>query len=170
MIAQNKENRPIEVEYTGKEPLKGKRETFAQLIASGTNNNTEAARKAGYKDNKGLRRYAHTLATNVYILARSGHLRAKTAEKFDISRESQTKIYIKAAERFEAEGDNTNYVKAMNSIDKLHGLSIDKSETSEGQKARTAVQKREAAEYAQWKLEKSLKHDKEPTVVVMEGV
>ena len=156
MIAQNKENKPIEVEHTGKEPLKGKRERFAQEIAKGDCNHTEACRKANYKDHKGLRIYANKLITNPLIKARIDYLRAKLAEKLEITRESQAKEYMDIRGRCQDNGDSTNEIKANNSIDKLFGLSIDKSETSDSQRARSVVQKREAALYAQWKLERSL--------------
>ena len=155
MIAQNKEQT---VEYNGKEPLKGKREKFAQLLSTDKYNQTEAYREAGYKDFKGCRRYAHTLATTPSIMARIGHLRAEWGKKWNISRESQVKEYREVVEYCNETGDMANKNKALNSIDKLFGLSIDKQQTeqTDAQVARTAVDRREAADYAQWQLERSL--------------
>ena len=123
MIAQNKEQT---VEYDGKEPLKGKREKFAQLMATNTKNNTEAAREAGYKDNIGLRRYAHDLATNPNIIARSAYIRAELAKKWEVSKDSQVKEYIAIRARAIVAGDLRAEISANNSIDKLCGLIVDK--------------------------------------------
>ena len=144
MIAQNKEIKAEIVEYDGKEPLKGKREKFAQEIAKGDCNHTEACRKANYKDHKGLRIYANKLITNPLIKARIAYLRAELAKKWEITRESQVKQYWDVVRVCDETGDMANKNKALNSIDKLFGLAIDKSitEQSEGQKQRTEAQKR----------------------------
>ena len=160
MIAQatKTDNKTEITEIDGKIPLKGKREKFAQLIATNTKNNTEAARGAGYKDNKGLRRYAHDLATNPNIIARSAYLRAELAKKWEISKDSQVQQYIGIRDRAIEAGDLRAEISANNSIDKLCGLIVDKvqHEQTDAQKARTAVEQKDAALYAKWKLERSL--------------
>jgi hypothetical protein len=156
MIAENKQET---VEYDGKTPLKGKREKFAQLVATNTKNNTEAARGAGYKDNKGLRRYAHDLATNNNILARIAYLKAELAKKWDITKQSQVKEYIGIRDRAIDAGDLRAEISANNSIDKLCGLIVDKIETSEAQTARkvmTATEQRLFDEWMDNRLKQSL--------------
>lgn len=148
-----------EVEYDGKTPLKGKREKYAQLLSTDTRNHTECAREAGYKDNKGLRRYAHDLAHNPNILTRSAYLRAEIAEKWNISREAQVKQYVDIRERAKKAGDHTNEIKANNSIDKLYGLSIDKTETTAPQSDLTAEQREKYAEFARWWMVRKSTHN-----------
>ena len=82
---QQKSQKPDE--YDGSTPLKGKHELFAQNVANGDNTNREAALKAGYKDHKGLRRYSYDLAHRQDIIDRIVYLKAKTAEKLEITRE-----------------------------------------------------------------------------------
>ena len=158
MIARNKEIKAEIVEYDGKTPLKGKREKFAQLIATNTKNNTEAARGAGYKDNKGLRRYAHDLATNPNILARSAYIRAELAKKWEITKDSQVRNYLDIADRAKESGDLRAEISANNSIDKLSGLIVDKSvvEQSDAQKARSATERRLSKEFTDWYMARSL--------------
>ena len=155
MIAQNKEQT---AEYDGKEPLKGKREKFAQEIAKGDCNHTEACRKANYKDHKGLRIYANKLITNPLIKARIAYLRAELAKKWEITRESQVKQYWDVVRVCDETGDMANKNKALNSIDKLFGLAIDKSitEQSDAQKARSATERRLSKEFADWYMKRSL--------------
>ena len=169
MIAQA-QNKSEEVEYNGKTPLKGKREKLCQEIAKGDVNNTEAARKAGYSNHKGLVRYAYELAINPMIKARIAHLKAELAKKYDITRESQVKQYRDVIEVCDETGDMANKNKALNSIDKLFGLSVDKSvvEQTDAQEARTAAQRRLDKEYAQWLLMKDLEREKALNEPVME--
>jgi len=157
MIAQA-DNKKETIEYDGKTPLKGKREKFAQLVATGTKNNTEAYREAGYRDWKGCRRYAHELATNVSIKARIAYIEVELAKKWDITKESQVKEYIAIRGRAVTSGDLRAEISANNSIDKLCGLIVDRSvvEQTTAQVARIATERREAALYAQWKLEQRL--------------
>ena len=158
MIAQNKQNKEQITEYNGKEPLKGKREKFAQEIAKGDCNHTEACRKANYKDHKGLRIYANKLITNPLIKARIDYIRAELAKKWDITKDSQVKEYIGIRTRAIEAGDLRAEISANNSIDKLCGLIVDKvqHEQTDAQVARTAVDRQQAARYAKWELEQSL--------------
>ena len=158
MIAQNKDNKAEITEIDGKTPLKGKREKFAQLYATDTKNHTECARGAGYKDNKGLRRYAHDLAHNPNILTRSAYLRAELAKKWEISKDSQVQQYIGIRDRAIAAGDLRAEISANNSIDKLCGLIVDKvqHEQTDAQRQRAAIEQQHGAEWAKICLERSL--------------
>lgn len=160
MIAKNSDK---SVEYNGKTPLKGKRERFAQIMSTNKYNQTEAHKEAGYRSWNGCKRYAHELATNPIIKARIGYLQTKLAEKLEITREKQASQYIEAADRFKAEGDNTNYIKALNSIDKLFGLAIDKLQTDQtgAQTARTAAERLLDEEYAEFLLDRAAKKRRE---------
>lgn len=132
----------------GSQPLKGKRELFAQKLSFGNRNQTEAARAAGYKDNKGLRRYAHDLATNTNIKARIAFLRAKLAEKLDITREKQAQKLQQVIDTCTKSGDHTNVVAAIREQNKLFGLITERIETTEGQRQLDATERREAKRIA----------------------
>lgn len=154
------ENKEETKQISGKEPLKGKREKFAQLVATNTKNNTEAARGAGYKEHKGLIRYAYELAINPVIKARIACIRAELAKKFDITKESQVKQYWDVVAVCDSTGDMANKNKALNSIDKLFGLSIDKTEHTDDYKARQAMSAEQQASFDRWvahELEQSIK-------------
>ena len=157
MIAQA-ENKTEIVEYDGKTPLKGKREKFAQLIATGTRNYTEAYKEAGYSDYKGCGRYAHELAHIYQIKARIDVIKAELAIKWEITKDSQVKNYLDIAARARQSGDLRAEISANNSIDKLSGLIVDKSvvEQSDAQKARSATERRLSKEFADWYMARSL--------------
>ena len=169
MIAQV-QNKPETVEYDGKTPLKGKREKLCQEIAKGDVNNTEAARNAGYSNHKGLKKYAYLMCTMPEVKARIACIKAELAKKYDITRESQVKQYRDVIEVCDETGDMANKNKALNSIDKLFGLSVDKSvvEQTDAQEARTAAQRRLDKDYAQWLLMKDLEREKALDKPVME--
>lgn len=170
--AQKIENKQEIEQISGKESLKGKREKFAQLVATNTKNNTEAARGAGYKDNKGLRRYAFDLATNPNILARIAYLRAETAKKWDITKDSQVKEYIGIRDRAVKAGDLRAEISANNSIDKLCGLIVDKIQTeqTDAQKQRSKAEKRLDAEWAEFLLDREAKRLKQASEAVNEVI
>jgi len=171
MIAQA-ENKLETVEYNGKTPLKGKREKFAQLVATGTRNHTEAAKQAGYKENKSLRKYAYHLSTIIDIKARIAHIKAELAKKWDISKESQVKEYIEIRERAITACDLRAEISANNSIDKLCGLIVDKVQTeqTEHHKARTALEQRAEKLVAETLLKEAKRASEAVTEVVLDDI
>ena len=144
------ENKPEIVEYNGETPLKGKREKFAQLIATGTKNHTEAAKQSGYKQNEGLRKYAYHLSTIIDIKARIAYIKAELAKKWDITKDSQVKEYIGIRGRAIEAADLRAEISANNSIDKLCGLIVDKIEHTDAQKHRKALTEREERLFNEW--------------------
>ena len=147
MIAQNIQNRP----------LSDRQEKFCQIKANEDVSHSEAYRRAGYSE-VGADRNSCRLMVKDGIKARIATIRANKAEILAVNRELQTERYTDVARRCKDVGDLSNEIKAYNGIDKLHGLSIDKQQTeqTDAQKARTAVERREAANYAKWKLDRSL--------------
>ena len=121
MIAQNITNKP----------LSDRQEKFCQIKANEDVSHVEAYRRAGYKDSPTIRQNACRLTTKEYIKARIAEIRAKKAEILAVTRELQTERYTDVARRCRALGDTTNEIRAYNGIDKLHGLAIDKTETTE---------------------------------------
>jgi hypothetical protein len=75
------ENKP-----DGAEPLKGRQETFAQLMSTGTVSAAEAYRQAGYSP-KNAHANAKQVTTKNHVIDRIAHLRAELAKRLDIDRE-----------------------------------------------------------------------------------
>ncbi len=172
MIVQNVENKQEKVEYNGKTPLKGKRETFAQLVATGTVNQTEAHKQAGYKHWNGSKRYAYELATNPVIKARIAYIKVELAKKWDITKDSQVKEYIGIRDRAITAGDLRAEISANNSIDKLCGLIVDKIQTdqTDTQKARTAAEERLYAEFSDYMMKRKIGSPEAVTEVILDDV
>ena len=121
MIAQNTTNRP----------LSDRQEKFCQIKANEDVSHVDAYRRAGYKDSPTTRYNACRLTTKEYIKTRIAEIKAERAEILAVTRELQTERYTDVARRCRDLGDITNEIRAYNGIDKLHGLAIDKSETTE---------------------------------------
>jgi hypothetical protein len=138
-------------EYDGSVPLRGMREQFAKIVAANETNHTEAARRAGYKSFKGLKRYAYELATcNPQVRARIAFLQAKMAEKFDVNRETATKTLLEHAQRCLEAGDNRTYLATMSELYSICGLKSLKVEqvTSEEQQRLDSIRAAEARRIA----------------------
>lgn len=80
-------------------------------------------------------------------------LGAKVSEKLEITRENQAKLYDDVRQRAKEDGDVTNEIRALNSIDKLFGLSIDKTEITEPQPELMAEEREKYRKYARWRME-----------------
>jgi hypothetical protein len=139
-----------EQEYDGSVPLRGMREQFARIVAANETNHTEAARQAGFKNFRGLRRYAHRLTTDSKVKARIAYFQAKMAEKFDVNRETATKTLLEHAQRCLEAGDNRTYLATMSELYSICGLKVQKVEqvTSEEQQRLDAIRAAEARRVA----------------------
>ena len=129
MIAQNTTNKP----------LSDRQEKFCQIKANEDVSHSEAYRRAGYSP-VGADRNSSRLMVKDDIKARIADIRAEKAVELAVTRELQTERYTDVARRCRDLGDITNEIRAYNGIDKLHGLAIDKTETTETVPEATAEQ------------------------------
>ncbi len=137
----------------GSTPLKGKREKFAQEMAKGDCNNTEAALKANYKNHKGLKFYAYKLTTNPDIKARITFLRNKLTEKLDITKEKYVGWLLEMKEIAIDNDDISACNGTMTLIGKATGLISDRIVNETPQIPQLTPQQIEDAKlFAEWKL------------------
>jgi len=136
----------------GSKPLKGKREKFAQIIALGNKNQTEAAKEAGYKDNKAIRVNASRLLTFDNVKARIEYLRARLAEKWEITKDKVIALIDEAEQIARDKGDAANILRAAEMKGKTIGLFAeriiheDKDELSQERIKQAKEQARQSAE------------------------
>ena len=104
--------------------LTGKQEKFAQLVASGKGL-TEAYLLAGYKGDKGnenTHRLAVACSQNIKVASRIAELKAKTAEKFEYTREMAFQELIEAQKMAAELGQPSTVITAIDRKIKLAGL------------------------------------------------
>jgi hypothetical protein len=132
--------------------LNTRQETFCQLKAIGNISDSEAYRQAGYS-HKNPDSNAAQLVVKKGIKARIAELKAKWAEKLEITREGQVRKLEKAQRLALETCDTSSYIRAIEGQSKHFGLMADKliTEDSAEQKALTAKQaaaNRQAAKVA----------------------
>lgn len=147
MIAQN----------TVKDSLNDRQEKFCQLKAESNISDTQAYIDAGYQS-KSPGVHAGQIVKNSKIKNRIREIKVDLAVKHGITQETQCKKLEDLRLRCKAEGDSTGENAAIREQNKLYGLSVDKSvvEQTEAQKLRTATERQEAKDFAQWQLERRL--------------
>ena len=139
----------------GQEPLKGRQETFSQIHSKGDQSAAESFRQAGYSPN-GANKLSSRLMAKDGIKARIAYLRAKWAEKHEVTRESLAQEYDAAYEVGKLQDNAAGMVAGTTGKAKLYGLYIDKSlsETTKTQQELTADEQHQAklmAEFILWR-------------------
>ncbi len=142
---------------TAKRQLNDRQETFCQIKANEDVSNSEAYRRAGYSA-IGADTHSARLVVKGRIKARIAILRAERREKLEVNRETQADKYENVRRRCKDDGDYGNEIRALNGLDKLYGLSIDKqqTETTAAQQALDAKEKALADRVAKQLLDEDM--------------
>jgi hypothetical protein len=88
----------------------------------------EAYERAGYKPN---RHNAARLDRTEHIRTRVHELQERSARKHDINVDSLTERYYEVMALAQAKGDTSTMKAALDSLAKLHGVWVDRSETKD---------------------------------------
>jgi len=151
---------PVE-QTDGAEPLKGRQETFCQIMAKEETSAAEAYRQAGYSQN-GAHTHANRLVTKGHIKARIAYIKAEWAKKREITREGQA-VKLDVAYELARQQENSQAMsRAVEVQNRLYGLDkqILVSEASEAAKQLSEQERKDAEEFEQWKMRKRLKATK----------
>lgn len=101
-------------------------EAFAQYLSEGCSAD-EAHQKAGYKPNRGN---AVRLKAKESVQTRLAELQERAQRQHDVTVHSLTTMYMEAAQMARQNGKSEALSKAADSLAKLHGLWVDRSENT----------------------------------------
>jgi len=113
-----------------------RQEKFCQIKATEDVSNSEAYRRAGYANNHADVNSARLIVKDS-IKTRIQQIRAISREKLEINRETQADKYENVRRRCRDNDDYANEIRALNGLDQLYGLKIDRvqTETTDAQRA-----------------------------------
>lgn len=154
MIAQNIPDKNL-IEYS----LNDRERTFCKLMIPGTKTATQAYIESGYAP-IGASANSSRLMAKDKIKTEIHRLRIELAEKEGITQAVQCRKLEDLRLRCKETNDSTGENAAIREQNKLYGLSIDKTETSDAQKARTAKEKAIDKEFAAFLLEGQRRADR----------
>lgn len=138
-------------ETDGSNPLRDRQETFCQIYSQGKVSATQAYKDAGYAP-KAADVNSHRLIVKDRIKARIAHLRAKWAEKHEVTRETLASEYSRAYDLAVSQQAPTSMVQATSGKARLYGLDKQVIEQHDAHRELTTDQTQKAKDYAQFKL------------------
>lgn len=136
------------------QPLpRDQQERFAWLIIEEGKHPADAYKQAGYKPkNTAVASAAATrLLKNVSVKARIAYLRAKRAEKLEITQEGQAKKLENVQAKCLSNGEHSTYVKACEVQNRLYGLDKQVIETPDQTPEMDAAEEALFREFLEWR-------------------